>query len=68
LIDLGLLHLEKKIFKNSQCIFFYSFAIISPWRGAFPFILRNLNPLPLRMICAKLVKIGPIVLERNIFK
>jgi hypothetical protein len=36
---------------QSECIFTL-FAIISPWRKAFSFILTNLNPLPLRMICA----------------
>jgi hypothetical protein len=34
-------------------VYFYSFAIISPWRRTFRFIWTNLNPLHLRMICAK---------------
>ena len=33
--------------------YFYSFAIISPWKRAIPFILTNLNPLPPKMSCAK---------------
>jgi hypothetical protein len=37
LIEIGLLVLEKKIFKNLQCIF--TLVIISPWRRAIPFIL-----------------------------
>jgi hypothetical protein len=37
LIEIGLLVLEKKDFlKISE--YFYSFAIISPWRKAIPFI------------------------------
>jgi hypothetical protein len=27
-------------------VYFYSFAIISPWRRVYPFILTNLNPYP----------------------
>jgi hypothetical protein len=42
LIDFGLLVLEKKIFSNIA-VYFYSFAIISPWRRAIPFVWRNLN-------------------------
>jgi hypothetical protein len=34
-------------------MYFYWFAIISPWRRAIPFIWTNLNPLPPRMIYAK---------------
>jgi hypothetical protein len=34
-------------------MYFYSFAIISPWRGAIQFLWTNLNPLHSRMICAK---------------
>jgi hypothetical protein len=34
-------------------MYFYSFAIISPWRGAIQFLWTNLNPLHPRMICAK---------------
>jgi hypothetical protein len=50
-----------------------SFAIISLWRRAIPFSWTNLNPLHLRMITQgwfvpSLVKIGPIVLEKKIFK
>jgi hypothetical protein len=37
-------------------MYFYSFAIISPWRRAIPFIWTNLNPLHPRMICAKSCK------------
>jgi hypothetical protein len=34
-------------------VHFYSFAIISPWRKAIPFIWTNLKALSPRMICAK---------------
>jgi hypothetical protein len=34
-------------------VHFYSFAIISPWRRAIPFIWTKLKPLSPRMICAK---------------
>jgi hypothetical protein len=36
LIEIGLLVLEKKIFKKFHCIF--TLVIISPWRRATPFI------------------------------
>jgi hypothetical protein len=41
---------RKIFFKNS--VYFYSFAIISPWKRESPFILTILNSLDLRMICA----------------
>jgi hypothetical protein len=41
-------------------VYFYSFAIISPWQETIPFILTNLNPLPFRMICANFGYIWPI--------
>ena len=51
LVEIGPVVLEK-IFKFRQCIF--SFFIISPWKRALPFIwITNLNPLNLRMLCAK---------------
>jgi hypothetical protein len=34
-------------------VYIYFFAMISPWRRDIPFIWRNLNLLPPRMICAK---------------
>jgi hypothetical protein len=34
-------------------VYFYSFAVISPWASVFPLIWTMYNPLPLRMICAK---------------
>jgi hypothetical protein len=40
-------------------VYFYSFAIVSPWRRAIPFISINLNSLPQRMICAKSGKNWP---------
>jgi hypothetical protein len=49
-------------------VHFQSFAIISPWRGAIPFLWINLNPLHPKMILPSLVKIGPMVLEKRIFK
>jgi hypothetical protein len=49
-------------------VYFFSFAIISPWRRAFPFICTNLNLLPQGWFVPSLVKIGPMVLEKKIFK
>jgi hypothetical protein len=37
MIEFGLLVLEKKILINVS-VYFYSFAIISPWRRVIPFI------------------------------
>ena len=34
-------------------VYFHNFIIISPWKRAGPFIWTNLNPLHLRMLCAK---------------
>jgi hypothetical protein len=47
LIEFGLLVLEKKIFKNFQCIF--TLSLLSPLEEG----QSNLNPLPPRMIYAK---------------
>ena len=52
LVEIGPVVLEKKIFKFHQCIFAIC-VIISPWKRAGPFIWTNLNPLHLRMLCAK---------------
>jgi hypothetical protein len=46
-------------------VYFYYFAIISPWRGTIPFIWPNLNPLPPGWFVPSLVKIGPAVLEKK---
>jgi hypothetical protein len=51
LIEIGLLVLEKKIFKIK--IFFLLFVIISPCRRLFSFIWTNLNPLSPRTTYAK---------------
>jgi hypothetical protein len=51
LIEFGPVVLEKKIFKNFQCIF--SLSLLSPLREGRSPSFKNLNPLPLRMICAK---------------
>ena len=40
------------------------FVIISPWKKAWLFIWKNLNPFHPRM---HLVEIGPVVLEKKIF-
>jgi hypothetical protein len=37
LVEIGPVVLEKKIFKKFP-VYFYSFAIISPWRRVIPFI------------------------------
>jgi hypothetical protein len=48
--------------------YFYSFAIISPSRGAITFIWTNLNFLPQRWFVPSVVKIGLVVLEKKILK
>ena len=49
-------------------MYFPYFIIISPWKRAWPFIWTNLNPHHPRMPCLSLVEIGPVVLEKKIFK
>jgi hypothetical protein len=65
LIEFGFLVL-KKIFS----VYFYSFAIISPWRRVIPLHLNKVeSPLPIEgCFVPSLVKIGPMVLEKKIFK
>ena len=46
-------------------MYFRYFVKISPCKMAFPFILPNLNPLYPRMLCAKLVEIGPVFPEKK---
>ena len=49
-------------FQNGSCeedfktliMTFRYFVIISPWKGAWPFIWTNVNPLPKRMLWAKI--------------
>ena len=49
---IGPVVLEKKILK--KCLqWFYYFAIIPPWRRAWPFIWTNLNPIHPRILYAK---------------
>ena len=48
-------------------MYFHYFVIISPWKRAGPIIWTNLNPLHPRMLCAKFVEIGPVVLGKRIF-
>jgi hypothetical protein len=43
---------EEEDFKKNS-VYVYSFAIISPWRRAIPFLSINLNPLGTRIICDK---------------
>jgi hypothetical protein len=58
--------LEKKILKKS--VYFYSFAIISSWKRAIPFVWKK-NPtwIPFTQVwfVPSLVKIGPVVLEKK---
>ena len=49
-------------------MYFHYFIIISPWKRVGPFIWTNLNPLHPGILCASLVEIGPVVLEKKIFK
>ena len=46
---------------------FRTYVIISPWKRAGLFIWINLNPLYPRLLCANLVEIGSVVLEKKIF-
>ena len=41
------------------------FVIIYLWNRVWPFIWKNLNYLHPRMLCANLVEIGPVVLEKK---
>ena len=68
LIEFGLLVLEKKIFKNFQCIF--TLLLPSPLREGYPFRLNKLeSPLPKDELCQVWsIKIGPVVLKKKIFK
>ena len=52
LVATGSVVLDKKIFLILS-IYFRYFVIISPCKRAGPFIWTNLNPLHLRMLCAK---------------
>ena len=49
-------------------IFIYYFPIISPLGRAGPFIWTKINPLHPGILCACLVEIGPVFLEKKIFK
>jgi hypothetical protein len=65
LIEIGLLLLDKIL--NKFVMFFFSFTpLLLPSLGehCFPFISTNLNPLFPKMI----VKIGPVVLKRKIYR
>ena len=67
LLEIGLVVLEKKIFKSCQCI-----SIISQWsllweeRG--PSLQQTWIPLTQGYFVPSLLEIGPVVLERKIFK
>jgi hypothetical protein len=45
-------------------VYFYYFAIISPWRRVSPFIWTNLNPPPSVWFVVSLVRIDTVVLEK----
>ena len=67
LIDFGLLVLEKRIFKNFQCIF--TLSLLSPLGEAlFPSFEQTWIPFTKGWFVPSLVKIGPVVLEKKIFK
>jgi hypothetical protein len=59
----------RRFFFFLNSVYFYSFAIISPWRRVSPFIWTNLNPLsPGWFVICLHVKIDPVVSEYKIFK
>ena len=64
LVEIGLVVLEKKIFKIFSIYFGYFF-IISPWKRTGPFIWTNLNPFAQGYIVPSFVEIGPVVLEKK---
>jgi hypothetical protein len=57
----------KEDFKQFS-VYFYSFAIVSPWRWASPSFEQTLIPLPPGQFVISLVKIGQVVLEKKTFK
>jgi hypothetical protein len=64
LIEIGLLVLEKKIFKNFQCIF--TLLWLSPlWEEQSPSFEQFRIPSPQEWFVPSLVKIGPVVLEKK---
>jgi hypothetical protein len=67
LIDFGKLVLEKKIFNNFQCIF--TLLLLSPLGdGQSPSFVQTWIPFPQAWFVSDLVKIGPVVLEKKIFR
>ena len=66
LVEIGLMVLEKKIFKSCQFNFFY-FPIISPLGMEWSFIWTDFVPFSRGYFVPSLVEIGPVVLEK-IFK
>ena len=59
LVEIGPVVLEKKIFNSCQCVF--TILQLSP----LDFVRTNWNPPLLRLLCAKLVENGPVVLEKE---
>ena len=57
-----------EFFFKISSMYFHYFVIISPWKRVGSFFWTNLNPLHPRMICSKFGWIGPMVLEKKIFK
>ena len=66
LLEIGPYILDK-IFKISSMYFHY-FVIISSWKRAEPFISANFNSLAQGCFVTSLVEIGPVFLEKKIFK
>ena len=59
--------LEKKILKSSQCIF--AISQLSPlWEGRGPSFEQTKIPFTQECLVPSLVKVGPMVLEKHIFK
>ena len=66
-VEIGLVVIEKKIFKFCQCIFAILYSSLLGKGVAF-FILTNLNPLTQGCFVPCSVEIGPVVIEKKIFK
>jgi hypothetical protein len=66
-IEFGLLVLEKKIFKNFQCIF--TLLLLSPlWARQSPSFEQTWIPFAQEWFMPSLVKIGTVVLQKKTFK
>jgi hypothetical protein len=57
---------EEDFGKNS--VYFYTFTIISPWRRVIPLVWTSRRFITQGWFVPSVVKLGPVVLEKKIFK